>query len=55
MSLKVRGNNFPVIAYISPDMFQKLEYLRGDIARSRFLMRIIENAINAECEKKELE
>lgn len=39
------GYRFSVIAYVDSPTFSKIEELRGDIARSKFLGKIIQNSI----------
>lgn len=39
------GDRFPVIAYVDPTTFNKIEELRGDISRSRFITKIIKKSI----------
>lgn len=39
------GEKFPVIAYVDPATFSKIEALRGDVSRSRFVRKILKKSI----------
>jgi hypothetical protein len=39
------GNNLPVMAYIEPAVFLKIEATRGDIPRSTFLGKMIKKKL----------
>lgn len=39
------GDKLPVIAYVDPATFSKIEALRGDISRSRFVGKILKKSI----------
>jgi chromosome segregation and condensation protein ScpB len=39
------GERFPVISYVDPATFQKIEELRGDVSRSRFVGKLIQKSI----------
>jgi hypothetical protein len=43
------GNNLPVMAYIEPAMFIKIEAMRGDVPRSKFLEKMIQKSIKEAC------
>ena len=39
------GDKFSIISYVDPATFKKIEELRGDISRSRFIGRLIQKSI----------
>ncbi len=39
------GERFSIISYVDPATFQKIESLRGDVSRSRFIGKMIKKAL----------
>lgn len=39
------GNRFSVIAYVTPETYQKIESQRGDVKRSTFLGKLISRTL----------
>lgn len=39
------GNRFSVIAYVTPETYQKIELQRGDVKRSTFLGKLISRTL----------
>jgi|GEM_PF-1607764 len=39
------GERLPVMAYVSPETFQKIEDMRGDVSRSRFVGKMIKESL----------
>jgi hypothetical protein len=39
------GDKFPVMAYIDPAVFMKIEEIRGDVPRSKFIGKLIQKSI----------
>jgi len=39
------GDRFPVMAYVNPETFFKIEALRGDVSRSRYVGKLIQKSI----------
>jgi hypothetical protein len=39
------GERLPVMAYVDPATFQKIEAMRGDVSRSRFIGKLIKRLI----------
>jgi len=39
------GERYPVVAYVSPATFHKIEAMRGDVSRSRFVGKMIKKAL----------
>ena len=39
------GDRFSVISYVDPATFQKIESMRGDVSRSRFVGKMIKKMI----------
>jgi hypothetical protein len=39
------GERLPVMAYVSPETFQRIEDMRGDVSRSRFIGKLIQKSI----------
>ena len=39
------GERFPVITYVDPSTFMKIEAMRGDVSRSRFVGKMIKKAL----------
>lgn len=39
------GNRFSVVAYVTPDIYEKIETQRGDVKRSTFLGKIISRTL----------
>jgi hypothetical protein len=42
---KMFGDRLQVSTYIDPDTFQKLEAMRGDVSRSRYVGKILMKAL----------
>jgi hypothetical protein len=45
------GGRFSVIAYVDPTTFKKLESVRGDVSRSRYVSKLLVNSLNNKDEK----
>lgn len=39
------GDRLPVMTYVSPETFYKIEALRGDVSRSRYVGKLIQKSI----------
>lgn len=39
------GERFSIISYVDPVTFKKIEELRGDVSRSRFVGKMIKKAL----------
>lgn len=39
------GDRFSIISYVEPATFQKIEAMRGDVSRSRFVGKLIKKII----------
>ena len=39
------GDRFSIISYVDPATFQRIEALRGDVSRSRFVGKLIKKCI----------
>ncbi|HEX7576133.1 MAG TPA: hypothetical protein VF360_07110 [Candidatus Methanoperedens sp.] len=39
------GDRFSIISYVDPATFQKIESMRGDVSRSRFVGKMIKKMI----------
>jgi hypothetical protein len=40
------GERLPVMAYVDPDTFIKIEQQRGDVARSKYVSKLLQKIIN---------
>jgi hypothetical protein len=43
------GDKLPVMAYLDPAVFMKVESMRGDVPRSKFLGKLIQKGIKEAC------
>lgn len=39
------GERYPVVTYVSPETFHKIEAMRGDVSRSRFVGKLIKHGV----------
>jgi len=39
------GERLPVMTYIDPEMFLKIESMRGDVSRSKFIGKLLKKII----------
>jgi hypothetical protein len=46
------GERLPIVTYVDPVTFQKIEDLRGDVSRSRFVGKIIQKALHSKKQRK---
>ena len=42
---KIVGDKLPVMTYVEQEVFMKIEIMRGDVPRSRFLEKIIQKTV----------
>jgi len=40
------GERYPIISYVDPVTFLRIEEMRGDVSRSRFVGKMIQKSIN---------
>lgn len=43
------GDKLPVMAYIDQTVFVKIETMRGDVPRSKFIRKLIQKSIKEAC------
>ena len=46
MTPNLIGERLPVMAYVDPETFMKIEQQRGDIARSKYVSKILKKMMN---------
>jgi hypothetical protein len=39
------GDRYSIIAYVDPSIFQKIESMRGDVPRSKFIGKLIQKSL----------